>query len=289
MKKINNILLTVNFKKQVDPSFVRHIFELICRKERRVFVFGEEAERFRECGVTGFSVIPDSGDSVKDIDMAIVLGGDGSIIRASSKVSRFGIPILGINFGTVGFLAELEIGDTEKIENILDGCCTIEERMMLDVQIIRSGKPFFTARNILNDIVLSNGPVARLLNFEVYVNGVLMQKYRADGMITATPTGSTAYSMSAGGPILDPCLDAVCITPICSHSLSDRPVIVPGDTVIMIENIDTEDDSVYITIDGRHFERLELDDKIKICSSRARAKLVRTTNNSFISVLNSKL
>ena len=288
MTKVSDILLTVNFKKRVDSSFVRHIFEIMLRRGCRIYVFQDEAELFREIGVSAFSVI-DFDLSVKQPDMLIVLGGDGSIIRASSKTSELEIPILGINFGTVGYLAELEAGDTDKIEKILDGCYDIDERMMLNAEILRGGSTVYTARNVLNDIVLSNGPVARLLNFDVTVNGVLMQKYRADGMIAATPTGSTAYSMSAGGPIMDPCLDAVCITPICSHSLSDRPVIVPGDTVIGIENIDTEDDSVYITVDGRHMERLEPEDKIRIFRSKSHAKLVRTTNNSFISVLNSKL
>ncbi len=289
MKKVSNILLIINFKKQVEASFIQRLSDIIISKGSRVSIFPYDEERFNDMRITPRPSIIKNDDELRKADMAIVLGGDGSIIRASSKVSAIDIPILGINFGTLGYMAELEAREVDRIGNILDGQYNIEKRMMLSVEIIREGAIAYGAHNVLNDVVLSNGPVAKLLNFEATVNGALMQKYRADGIVAATPTGSTAYSLSAGGPIMDPCLDAVCVTPICSHSLSDRPVILPSNAVIGIENIDTEDDSVYATIDGRHVERLEPDDRIRIFRSDFCAKLVRTKTNSFISVLNSKL
>ena len=141
----------------------------------------------------------------------------------------------------------------------------------------------------LNDIVLSNGPVARLLTFDVSCDGTVIEQCRADGMIIATPTGSTAYSMSAGGPILAPALDAVCLTPICPHSLNNRPVILPGDSVIGISGVCAAGNSVYVTVDGHRAERIFPNDRLTLSRSPSKVRLVRLKNDSFLGTLKSKL
>ncbi|MBR6807563.1 MAG: NAD(+)/NADH kinase [Clostridia bacterium] len=224
------------------------------------------------------------------MDIAIVLGGDGSILNASTLVCSYNIPILGINFGTLGYMAELEASDIAKVKDVLAGKYQCEERMMLSAKIQRSDKSTVMMPPALNDIVLSNGPIARLLNFNVSCNGVLIEKCRADGLVVATPTGSTAYSMSAGGPILAPVLNAFCLTPICPHSFGSRPVILNGDDTVTLSDIRVvKDNAVYLTVDGRLAEKVNDGDMITVSRSKLKTSLIRLKDNSFLSVLNSKL
>ena len=271
MKKIKKILLLINPKKKIPSSFTD---ELICFLEKR------------NCSVT---VYPDNTDPVSAYDLAVVLGGDGSIIEAASVVSSDGVPILGINFGRVGYLAELEATDLSLLEKVIAGDYVTEERIMMDAYVTHSDGSVTKLSPALNDIVLSNGPIARLLNFDVLCDGVVIKRCRADGIIIATPTGSTAYSMSAGGPILSPMLDAFCLTPICAHSLDSRPIVVPGNSTLSLSSITTSKNDVYVSVDGRSAEKLSDGDTVTVGRSCVTAKLIRLENNSFLSALNSKL
>ena len=201
----------------------------------------------------------------------------------------FDIPIIGINFGHVGFLTEIELGELDLIDRLISGEYTTDERMMLDAVVVdRDGKER-VKYTVLNDLVLTNGPVARLITFDVYCDGVKVQTCRADGSVIATPTGSTAYSLSAGGPVLDPTLEGICFTPICPHTLSSRPVVFRGNSEITVSNIKNNNSSVYLNADGKDVIHINEGDSISIRMSEYKIKLVRFKGYGFLSVLNAKL
>lgn len=290
MKKISNILLIVNFEKNIPAEFLNSLFYVTQKGKCIVYVSDETKNYLEDRKIAVNSIKEIDNESLKNIDISIVLGGDGSILRAATKLSRYNIPILGINFGTLGYMAELEASDVNLLEQVISGEYFIEERMMLSPKIEKADGSVVMMPSALNDIVLSNGPVARLLNFNVICDGILIERCRADGMVIATPTGSTAYSMSAGGPVLAPGLNAYCLTPICPHSFSNRPVILQGDSVVTLSEIGAmRDNSVYITVDGRLAEKISASDKVIIVKSESKTSLVRIKNNSFLSALSSKL
>lgn len=290
MNQIKNILLIINYDKNISSEYVSNLIDRLTEKDRCVFVFKDTLEKFKSLGIEYTPRTVNSGGNLSEINLAVVLGGDGSIIRAARQICAYDIPILGVNFGHIGFLAELEEGDLSRISEILDGNLIIEERLMLSAKIVKRDGSTVCTPPALNDIVLSNGPVAKLLHFDVSCDDVIIQRCRADGMIIATPTGSTAYSMSAGGPILAPALDAYCLTPICPHSLNNRPVILPGASAVSLVNISTvEENSVYLTVDGNRAEKLSEGDSVVIERAETTTKLIRLNKNSFLSVLKSKL
>lgn len=231
-------------------------------------------------------------DNITDIakcEAVIVLGGDGSIIEAAHRIMGYDIPIIGINFGHVGFLTELEINEVDYIDRLISGDYSTDERMMLDASVIDRDGKCRANYTVLNDLVLTNGPVARLITFDIYCNGVKVQTCRADGTVAATPTGSTAYSLSAGGPVLDPMLESICLTPICPHTLSSRPVVFGGSSIIEIRNIKNNNSSVYLNADGRDVIHINEGDSISIRMSDYKVKLIRLKGYGFLSVLNAKL
>ncbi len=290
MKKVEKVFLIINFDKIIPDIFLNQLGEIINTSSCSLYVCSDTAEYLKERGCSLLFNIIKNNAVMQEMDIAIVLGGDGSILKASTQVCSYNIPILGINFGTLGYMAELESSDIQKVVEVLEGNYHVEERMMLSAKIEKADKSVVMLPPALNDIVLSNGPIARLLNFNVTCNGVLIEKCRADGLIVSTPTGSTAYSMSAGGPILAPGLNAFCLTPICPHSFGSRPVILSGNDNVVLSDIRVvKDNSVYLTLDGRLVEKVENGDKISVTRSLSKTSLVRLKDNSFLSVLNSKL
>ena len=290
MEKIDKVFLIINFDKDIPDSFFKELDLLLKSSSCNLYVNSDTDDYLnnRKCSLTR-NVIQNSS-VMQNMDIAIVLGGDGSILKASTQVCSYNIPILGINFGTLGYMAELEASDLKKVKAVFNGDYKLEERMMLSAKIERNDKSIIMMPPALNDIVLSNGPIARILNFNVSCNGVLIEKCRADGLVISTPTGSTAYSMSAGGPILAPALNAFCLTPICPHSFGNRPVILNGNDIVVLSEIRVvKDNSVYLTVDGRLAEKLENGDIITVSRSFSVTRLVRLKDNSFLSVLNSKL
>ena len=193
-----------------------------------------------------------------------------------------------INFGHVGYLAELELGEIDLLDGLANGQYTIEERMMLAVDVCRDDGTVRSRMYALNDAVLSNGPIAKLLTFAMRLNGFDMQSYRADGIVIATPTGSTAYSMSAGGPILEPRLDCICLTPICPHTPGSRPILVRGDTVIELCRIVSKDTAVYISTDGSEVSTVCHGDTVRITRADHVTKLIRLKDEGFLGVLRDK-
>ena len=225
-------------------------------------------------------------------DMMIVLGGDGSIIRTAHRAAVLDVPILSINLGRVGYLAEVDVDALEDLSKVFSGDYRIEERAMLEAIVMRGGAPSGKRYTVLNDAVVSHGRVSRLLETEVFCNGSSLGHYRSDGFIVSTPTGSTAYSLSAGGPILDPSLKGIALTPICPHSLLSRPMIVPEESEIEIRYLSSSDDTAHLTVDGEEAAELLYDDSVRIASSSLKTKLVRLTqkdNKSFYDILREKM
>mgnify|MGYP002673620270 FL=1 len=221
-------------------------------------------------------------------DVLLVLGGDGSIIRAA-RLCGGAAAILGINLGRVGFLAEAERQQTELLDALLRGEYTVQERIMLRAKIAHAdGTPDTKTPCALNDIVVSNGTLSRMVEAELLCDGCTIQTYRADGIIVATPTGSTAYSMSAGGPILHPLMDCLCLTPVCSHSLWARPLVVGGQSIVQIRNLTREPGDAYLSVDGALSYPLRRGDTVTVQKADSIARMVHFAQNSFYDILHRK-
>lgn len=222
------------------------------------------------------------------VDLMIVLGGDGTLLSAARALGSHKVPLLAVNLGGLGFLTSVMLDELYPVlDQILAGKHRISERMMLDAEILRDGK--VTERQCaLNDAVANKAAIARMLDFDVFVDGNSVGRYRADGLVVATPTGSTAYSLAAGGPIIDPDLDAFVITPICPHMLTNRPLVVP-DTARIDLDFTAADEPVYITLDGQIGFQLKPKDRVSITKSKSRVALVRPPSKTYFEVLRSKL
>lgn len=224
-----------------------------------------------------------------DSNLVIAFGGDGTIIKAAREFSPYNTPVIGVNTGTLGYLAEIAPDEISLIDSVISGNFHIEERMMLDVIIERENETVIPELPALNEAVLTNGPISRLIKYDLFCNGIQIQSSRADGVIIATPTGSTAYSMSAGGPVADPSLDCIITTPICPFSLNQRPVIYGADSELEISSVACRENEVYLTLDGADIYRIGDSDRIIIKRSDIRAKLVRLRHRSFLEVLHEKM
>ena len=216
-------------------------------------------------------------------EMAIVLGGDGAMLDAARRIAPAGIPILGINMGRVGYMTELEIDELELITRVFEGKYKINERSMLEASVeSRSGQKKFS-EYALNEATVTNGAAARIVDIQLSDGDELVHTYRADGLVIATPTGSTAYSLSAGGPIVDPKLSCFCVTPICPHSLSARPLVFPDTANLKVKNICVREKVLHLTLDGRATYDLYYGDVVSIKRSPLTVKLVQIKEQSFYS------
>lgn len=221
-------------------------------------------------------------------DLVIVIGGDGAMLEAARRATPTGIAILGINMGRVGYMTELEMTEIDLLDKIFDGEYYFDERAMLKVEIRSSkGQSRFSAY-ALNEAVVAKGSTARIIDLELSDNGRLVSEYRADGLVISTPTGSTAYSLSAGGPIIDPKLSCFCVTPICPHSLVARPLIFPDSAVLEVKNICVREKVLHLTVDGKATFDLFYGDTVVITKSSVTTKLLRIKNDDFYSKIRMK-
>ena len=227
-------------------------------------------------------------DVPKGCDMVIVLGGDGTLLSAARAIGTSGIPLFPVNLGSLGFLTAIAIDEIyPELTRAFHGEHRMARRKLLSVEVIRGGEQV-ASYQALNDAVLNKGALARMIDLDAHVDNQFVCAYKADGLIVSTPTGSTAYSLSAGGPIIFPAVPAICITPICPHMLTNRPVLVPETSVIRIL-CKGEDESVYLTIDGQVGTPICQGD-IVVCRSSSHALLlVRPPNMMFFDVLRAKL
>ncbi len=220
-------------------------------------------------------------------EMVICLGGDGTILHMAKAATRRGIPILGVNIGTMGFMAELESAELDKLRRLAKGDYTLDSRMMLDVTVQRAGEILF--HDIcLNDVVITNGAVARVVHLAVKCDGVQVLECASDGIIVATPTGSTAYSLSAGGPIVEPDAANILITPICAHDVDSRCIVTSDKRTVTVELSAKARRSAFLSVDGGKAVRLSMGDVAAVRRSQLETRLVRLTKRSFYDVVNEK-
>ena len=234
----------------------------------------------------------DFSDMPEDIECVLVLGGDGTLLQAARELLQRHIPLLGINLGTLGFLTSAEKSELPKcLDSVLDDSCSIDERMMLE-GVAYHGSEKIQMNIALNDVIIARAGFSRLVELKIYVNGELLSIYNADGIIVSTPTGSTGYSLSAGGPIIFPQTDVIVITPICPHSLQARSLVVSGEDRIMIEigrRRKTQKEEAMVTFDGRSAQELETGDRIEIYKAQETTQLIRLKGRSFYQVLRNKI
>ena len=221
-------------------------------------------------------------------DMLICFGGDGTILHAAKDATMHNVPILGVNMGSVGFMAELEETELSQLERLAAGEYTVEERMMLRVRLLRAKQVVYDEL-ALNDAVLSKGSIARVAELDVFADGTHICQLSGDGVVVATPTGSTAYSMSAGGPIVEPGSDNLVITPVCAHQLSARPMVMAGSRTIAVQLPRRSRKNVYLSVDGGKATRISGSDRVEICRAQQRTRLVKLSGKNFYQLLNQKL
>ena len=223
-------------------------------------------------------------------DLIIVLGGDGTLLNVAGVAHQYDVPILGVNLGSLGFLTETTIENLyPTLQKVLDKKCGIENRMLLNASVLRHGKSIENF-NVLNDIVINKGALARILNLKVFVDEQYMTSYRADGLIIASPTGSTAYSLSAGGPIIHPSMHALVLSPICPFALTNRPIVIPDSSIIKVQLTTRNfDEDVRITLDGQTGYTIKSGDILEAKKADIPVKLIQTPGKNYYQLLRKKL
>ena len=238
----------------------------------------------------GVEVLTDEAETARLAELVVVLGGDGTLIHAASLVNGRQVPIVGINMGSLGFMTEVPQSEMyPMLDAVLTGRAQVSERMKLRVHLHRGGQ---TEREldteVMNDVVIAKGALARMVEFDTSYGAHYVTTYKADGIIVSTPTGSTAYSLAANGPLVYPSMRGVVIAPICPHTLTQRPLVVPDDESINIVLM-SDSGEVYLTLDGQSGVQLERGDRVQVKSSRNRVLLVRNPNIDYFGILRAKL
>lgn len=258
--------------------------------ERGIQLVGSlEIERERIEHETGCSVETLERESLAaGVDLILVLGGDGTMIATARMIGDTEVPVLGVNYGGLGYLAEFRIEELYiALESILKGDYRVDRRVMLSVELVR-GEEYLTRNRVLNDVVINKSALARIIEIEAYLNRQFVNSFRADGLIVSTPTGSTAYNLSAGGPVIFPSMNAVVITPICPFTLSNRPIVVPDESLIELR-LKTANEEVVLTLDGQVGLALKPEDRVLISKSKTTFNLVQPANRNYFEVLRDKL
>ncbi len=278
MKKIGIICKTG----RPEPlEILKEFLPWLSKKGLEVFLDTETASKLN---IAGHS----RSDIPKFAEVIVVLGGDGTMLNVSRLVCERGIPILGVNLGGLGFITEVQIEELhDAMEKVLSGECLYEERLMLTAYIHRHGERI-AEYTVLNDVVINKGALARIVDLETYINKTYITTFRADGLIVSTPTGSTAYSLSAGGPVLYPTLDSIVLTPICPHTLTNRPTVLPDDALIEIV-LKSQSEDVFLTLDGQVGFSLRKEDVVEVKRSPFKTKLLIPFERDYFQILRTKL
>lgn len=240
---------------------------------------GEQDQRIR---------IKDLKSELPDADFLVCFGGDGTILHAAKDASNFGVPVIGVNMGSIGFMAELEQSDLPLLTRLMTGEFNLESRMLLDVKVIRDGRVLFRS-TALNDAVITKGAVARVIDLAVFGDRVLISNIYGDGVIVATPTGSTAYSLSAGGPIVEPTAENIIMTPISAHTLQSKAMVLDRNRMIHVTVPKQSRKTAYLSVDGGKAFKLFAGDSVEICKSKRQLSLVKLSDKSFYEIINEKL
>lgn len=276
------IMVISNFSKQNAMRCTTNVCTYLNQFGAEVMMSEDNRRLFFQESIT----YGDFDRMLEQADVVIAIGGDGTMIHAAKHAVQKGKPILGVNAGRLGFLAGLEQNEIFRLKNLLAGDYTLEERMMLEVshQNSRQMKSYLA----LNDVVLSKGAVSRVVDLNVYCMNKFVSSYRADGIILATPTGSTAYALSAGGPIIEPSMNSISLTPISPHSLFDRTILFDAENILRMEVNRDSDAEVYLTVDGEQAVKIEKYDQITVKRSETSVQMIRLYDKPFYEVLNEK-
>ena len=282
-EKVSCIGLVLNIDKKDSFTIARRVFSWLQHQGRQVLV-EEKAARTMELEKYG----ADFEHMAKEVELIILFGGDGTFLYTARQVMGSDVPLVGINLGQLGFLTEVEIEEVEEVlQAIINREFYIEKRMLLKASLER-GDDILEENLALNDIVINRGANARMICLEININQKYVNSYRADGLIVATPTGSTAYSLSAGGPIVNPRLQAIIITPICPHSLSVRPLIVSQKEVLRVR-VSGRSQEMNISIDGSKSHRLLPEDEIVVRCAKPVVKILKFHDRTFYDILHKKM
>lgn len=281
--KINSVGLVVNYEKEKAQEITFRIVDWLSLKKIKVYIEGNKGKAIgREdlsCPTEKF---------LNKVELIISLGGDGTLLKAARLAASTDIPVFGVNLGGLGFLTQIGIDDLESsLEKLYQEKYFVDERMMLDCSVTRKDKEIrkFTA---LNDIAIGKGAFARIICLATYVNDDYVITYSADGLVISTSTGSTAYSLSAGGPIVNPGINSMILTPICPHTLSARPLIIGENDQVRI-TLESSEEEVMVTIDGQEGFTLEPEDEVIVKKSSHKARLITFKEKSFYAILREKL
>ena len=281
MKKIG---IFCKQKPNVDAKIVSKLTVWLESKSCKVYLEPDTAH------LIGKTPVLSKEEVAAQTDLVIVLGGDGTLLNVAGIAHPHEVPILGVNLGSLGFLTETTMEDLyPTLEKVLDRKCEIENRMLLNASVLRDGKNIEDF-NVLNDIVINKGALARILNLKVFVDDQYMTSYRADGLIIASPTGSTAYSLSAGGPIIHPSMHALVLSPICPFALTNRPIVVPDTAVIKVQlTTRNADEDVRITLDGQTGYSIKSGDILEAKKANIPVKLIQAPGKNYYQLLRKKL
>ena len=288
MSSIKRIGIVV---KPHQPDVVKTTCELVKWLDERgiELVGGPEIQRDTIERETGCSITEVQHEEIAaGVDLMLVLGGDGTMIATARMVGDREVPVLGVNYGGLGYLAEFRIEELyQALESILSDNFRLDKRVMLGVELKR-GDESITHNRVLNDVVINKSAIARIIEIEAYLDTRPINSFRADGLIVSTPTGSTAYNLSAGGPVVFPSMNAAVITPICPFTLSNRPIVVP-DTATIELVLKTANEEVALTLDGQVVFPLQVEDRVVIRKSKVMFNLVQPSNRNYFDVLRDKL
>jgi NAD+ kinase len=280
--EIRKVGIVANTEKEKITEHARSLKEWLEERGLEVFI---ETEIAAKIGIRGGLA---GKDLARRAELIAVLGGDGTMLRTARYVAKYNVPIVGINMGSFGYLTEVNLNEMHSaLELILRGNYLTEKRMMLDISIIH-GKTIINAGTVLNDVVINRGNLSRIVELETTINNKYLTTYKADGLIISTPTGSTAYSLSAGGPIVYPEKDLIIINPICPHTLTNRPIILPEDSDLRVR-VWSKERGATLTLDGQESYRIRSGDGITIRKSKYITKLVLSPHRSYWEILRSKL
>ena len=269
-------------------AIARNLMEWLRSKKIEVYIEEEIGQLFTPTASEPYPKTVKRESIPIDTEMIIVLGGDGTLLSVARQVWNKSIPILGVNLGGLGFLTEITLDELYRVlEKVLQGDFEINEREVLNAAVIRRGDRIaeFT---VLNDAVINKGALARIIDLETTINGEYLSTFRSDGLIISTPTGSTAYNLSAGGPIVYPSLHTIIITPICPHTLTIRPIIIPDDVKIRA-SLKSRSEEVLLTLDGQQGFTLEFEDVVEVGKAEGRILLIKSPYRRYFELLREKL
>lgn len=287
MKKIKNVSLYVNRERDAGGTYTRAAADVLLSHGAAVKMLARDRDAVTE-HIDIFKFVDNIDGLLSGADALVMLGGDGTMLDVCGEAAKRGVPVLGINLGHLGFLTSVERNETDKISALFTGEYTVEERMMCDVSVADGDMTKTFAA--LNEATVFSSTSSKVASFSISCDGRRVINFKADGIIVSTPTGSTAYSLSAGGPIIDPSTELVCVTPICPHVLGSRPIVFSADSVIEISGrTDSSDTGINVTVDGREQIHASENATVTVKRSPLKTKIIKIGADRFFDIVNTKL